>query len=348
MIKINNKVVLFVLTVLSFCSSCIHNAPKALDEQIGSFPPQLITIEETDSEKVLRFSDFADSLSFIPLEDCHDAIISSADKVEVSKNGDYLIFDFKLKKLVRFDSLGNFLNKIGELGHGPNELIDPITFTYNPFTDHVFVNDNGRLSLMEYDLNGNLIRSKNPIPFYADEIGIVDANHYCFYSDFASENTGYNYHITDTVFCPIGCFEPFQTMPPSRVFSNVFLNSQEGLISKSPCSNYLYRVYADSVTPLYEIEHKGVDNWLSEKDASLLRNKYGAGHFSYCSKTYIVKNYVIIENNITSGFGPCKYEMSVYDIKTQVVISGYNCQNDLIQYYPANSIIHSTHDNMCR
>lgn len=341
--KTSKNINLIAFTSLILCSSCNQNSSKNYEERIADIMPQIITIEDYNRESVIHFSDFADSIEYVPLDDCPDAIISHVDKIEVTCNGDYLVFDDKLRKIVRFDSLGNFLNIIGELGHGPNELVHPITFTYNRYSDHVFVNDNGSLTLLEYDLEGKILNRKRPVPFDAWEMGIIDESHYCFYSDFSSDKPFYNYHITDSSFNTVGVFEKVQDINVLNLGAIVFMNCKSSLLCRSPRSNYLYKLESDSVFPLYQIEHTGSINWLSEKDAYRLRCEY-ENCSSFCRETFVADNYIFIYNSILDS-EQLGSELSVFNFETQKILTGAIALNDLIYPCAASSSIHAVHEN---
>ncbi len=343
----NNTIPKFILlcSFIALISACSENKQTSVATHVKESAPTIINIGTTEKESLLGFSRFASSVDLIPLEDNESCIISSADKVEVTRGGDFLIFDRNLRKITRFDSTGHFLNCIAEIGHGPGEIVRPIAMTYDPYTDHLFVNDNGKLTLMEYDLEGKLIRSENPIPFGANEIGILDASHYCFYSDFIGERdgTGFNYHITDNSFKTIGCFEPFTTHWDGMIDGKVFMKNGEHLYSRTPASNYIYEVTADTIIPLYQIEYHGDGIWISEKNADQLREKcFKTKGASRCIETFISDKYLIIILEVPSEkfYYP---QMAIYNRETGEIHTGDNYHNDLP--HAASSNIHALHDN---
>ena len=304
---------------------------------------KVISISAPLEESILHFSDFATSLDFIPLEDCDDGMISSVNKLMITKDGDFLIFDEKLRKIARFDSIGHFRNLIGEIGRGPNELVRPIGVTYDVFTDHVFVNDNGKLSLLEYDLNGKLIRRKYPYPFGADDMGIIDEEHYCFYSDFLGK-PGFNYLITDKEFNEVGGFEPFEKWYGVSVVEPIFAKHGKSLLGRSPNSNYIYQISADTITTLYRVDYQGQGNWLSEKEADARREKYlYTKDIAYCWRTHFSDNYVFMFIVVPSEESTIR--LAVYNRNSGALLTGRNYVNDVIPHYPASTAIDAVHDN---
>ena len=336
---------LLLCSFINLISACSENKQTSVATHNKENAPTIINIGTPEKGSLLGYSRFASSVDLIPLEDNDDCIISSADKVEVTRGGDILIFDRNLRKITRFDSTGHFLNCIAEIGHGPGEIIRPTSMTYDPYTDHVFVIDNGKMTLTEYDLAGELIRKEHPTPFGAEEIDIIDAKHYCFYSDFIKkkDETGFNYHITDHSFQAIGCYEPITTRWDGMIDSKVFMKAGEQHYSRSPESNYIYQISADTITPLYQIEYSGEGKWISEKNADQLREKIlftkGAAH---CLNTYLSNKYLIIfiMVPIEDYYRP---QMVVYNRENGETITGENYHNDLPN--AASSDIHAVYGN---
>lgn len=82
-----------------------------------------------------EFSYFADrryySVELIPLETSNQCMIGHIDKI-IYKNSKYYLLDRRQSKSIfRFDWTGRFEGKIGHIGRGPGEYIEPTDFIVN-------------------------------------------------------------------------------------------------------------------------------------------------------------------------------------------------------------------------
>ena len=134
-------------------------------------------------------SEIFESIQYIPLEYSVASTLGDIDKVEVTNNRNYIVFDHNLKTIQHFDSNGRFLNYYGSIGHGKGEYIEPCDIAYNPYTDQVWVVDLYN-SINIYNLDGkwvNRITTKDMI----SNIGFIDKDHYCVFANWSESKHRY-------------------------------------------------------------------------------------------------------------------------------------------------------------
>ncbi|MBQ7237471.1 MAG: 6-bladed beta-propeller [Bacteroidales bacterium] len=333
----SNKLYLSLFGLLLLGTACNRSNPDATRQIVKEIPirevaPTLIAIDQPEIGSLLHLSSFASSAENITLDTTKYGSPEGVFKIEFSNDGDFILLNTNQAKIYRYDSSGHFLNLIPGDDSMP-QLINPVDFAYNPYNQHVFVLDNALNMILEYTLRGDFVRTKTPLPFGAIRIGFVDENHYCFYSNYSSEESasGYNYHVTDTLFNEVGRFEPCTPTKDSRIgFTQIFTYDGKHLIGKSPASNYLYHITADSITPLYQIEINDDENWISEKNAdSLLHKRINLKNIDCCERVYFADHYMIV-HYFTATDGLIRYPKTiVYDRNTQETLSGDILDNDL-------------------
>ena len=96
------------------------------------------------NNKELLYSDVYTGVNYAILETNNESAIGNIEKLEVASNKDFIVFDRANGKILRFDSTGIFLNKIGMMGHSKDEYINPELMAYDEFNDNVIVYDGAK------------------------------------------------------------------------------------------------------------------------------------------------------------------------------------------------------------
>ena len=146
------------------------------------------------------FSNSAEELAFesiraVPLETGEDILIGDRTAF-VIHNNEFFIYEYeKHKSVLRFDSAGNFLNKVGKPGRGPEEYIPPADFTVHGDTVD-FLDGGTKSNILGYHKNGEFLYSKTfdiySMSFEKTETG------YAFYTGYGvSSPSKYRLLLTD-------------------------------------------------------------------------------------------------------------------------------------------------------
>lgn len=164
------KIFLYVSYLICFVSCT--NSGSSYD--LSGTDSTTVIIEIKDfNDKELFYSYVYSSVNYTMLETNKESAIGNIEKLEITKENDYIIFDRANGKILRFDSMGNFLNKIGMMGHSNNEYISPELVSYDEYSDNVIVYDGAKKCLLHYALNGTLIHT-TPLHKYIADFGVVN------------------------------------------------------------------------------------------------------------------------------------------------------------------------------
>ena len=147
---------------------------------------------------VEKFSNIFSNVNYVTLEETRNSIIGNISKLEITNDGDFIVFDARAGAVFRFASDGKFLNNIGFRGSGAKEYVFPDDMKYDPFNNKVLVWDNGKSVILTYNIDGRL-ESKVQLPWVIATFGIIDKEHIICYmnngEDIRGNNVGNNYKI---------------------------------------------------------------------------------------------------------------------------------------------------------
>ncbi len=126
-------------------------------------------------------SDLTDSIRYIKLETTPECLIGKIGTIKII--GDKIIIHDKTTNLLyAFSVEGKYLNKIGSIGKGPGEYTNlRAGFVMDYFESTLYVINGSRKVLIEYDLDGNLVR-EIPTKFYVSKLAITKEHLVCYTS----------------------------------------------------------------------------------------------------------------------------------------------------------------------
>lgn len=145
------KFYFFVFSILILFISCRNNKIKT---ELDSYPKYInLDLSKVVSDS-LNLSEIANRIEYVPLEKTENAILGNVKDVRFS--GEY-IFIFSEQNVYRFSKRGKFINKIYEVGRGPEEVV-PLCFTLNEKDSIVYIYNRNN-TVKTFDFNGNYISS---------------------------------------------------------------------------------------------------------------------------------------------------------------------------------------------
>ena len=159
-----------------------------------------IDLRDVQQYKSMLLSELFSTVKYIPLEMTNRSVIGEIEKMEVTENGDLLVFDRHSHSVLKFAGDGKFLNTIGQMGHAENEYVEPLDMVYDEKNHQVIVYDNAKKSLKYYTENGEYLESVT-LPWYINSFEILDSGKFLLYMKYeefsSSDSIGYNYVVID-------------------------------------------------------------------------------------------------------------------------------------------------------
>ena len=169
--------ILFLAGIIVF--GCNEDRQNEKDSDIFQ-----INIPLTSGDKPL----FADSLfcgkEIVPLETTPECLISPIDKLEIADDKLYLL-DNEQDFIFIFSRQGKFINKIDDIGRGPEEYYELSDFHIDDSLIYVTVGS-GRNKVICYDLNG--VYQKSFATGYPAQRITTDSNYMYVYYNFWNRN----------------------------------------------------------------------------------------------------------------------------------------------------------------
>ena len=239
------------IIVLLCCTSC-QRRPSTLANCDKAKAENVFTIDIEKESSVEKYSNLFCDIQYVALEETKNSIIGDISRLEVTNSGDLIIFDNRAGSVYRFAPDGKFLNNIGFRGGGEKEYILPWDMKYDPFNDKVLVWDNGRSSILTFQVNGEFI-NRVQLPWIISTFGIIDKDHLICYmnngEDIIGDEKGTNYKILKRNGAIVAEFGEYGAEKATfRPMSKKTFNIQQGrCICFPPFSNTLFSAEKDSL-----------------------------------------------------------------------------------------------------
>ena len=311
---------IFTLIILAILAESCHQKDQFIIE-IDSSNARIVEIPALSDWTGCKYSDFATAVNYIPLEITPSSLVGNVDELQITNSGEMIVFDKSQKHIMRFAPDGKYMNSIGEIGRGPNELIDPYHIAYDGFRNQLLVWDNAKSEIFFFSLDGKITKHIKTGTAYST-MGIVDQNHYCVYSNFQERRNKnkehYNYQVLDNegnLKYKCENFNADISFIPDC--TNVFQSYNGHLYGKSPHSNIIYEFNPDSMTPLFVLKYKDAGKWDMNHGHQDL-------HKDACKKALLSDNYLIckIGDNTNEG-------LTILELKQNKMYCAFNLENDL-------------------
>ena len=143
----------FFLLLFFIFFSCSQNQKKF------SLTKSNYTIDlDEKKEASIPFSTFFKNPKTITLETNREFLIGHIKELQVFNGCIYILDALYAKSLFVFNMDGHFIKKIGSLGNGPGEYIQPLDFTFDTENRFIFLLDYGN-RVHQYHLDGIFVRT---------------------------------------------------------------------------------------------------------------------------------------------------------------------------------------------
>lgn len=143
-----------VISELEIEDEKVKEFVKSTDENTD-----LIKIPEDIMSNEIKLSKLMSDISFIPLETNEESMIGKIRNI-LYDDGYFFIHDKRNKKLLRFNNEGKFINRIGDIGRGPKELIEITDVSIDIRNKLVSILDTKLMKIIRYTYAGVYVDSK--------------------------------------------------------------------------------------------------------------------------------------------------------------------------------------------
>lgn len=243
------KKILHFILFLALCSCSTENTT----EQKSSF--ETIHIKELSDCNIVGYSDVYDSVRFIALETSKECLIGHIDILISYKDRFFILDKFISKSVMAFNAQGNFINKIGALGQGPGEFLNPAHMAIDPYKDQILMYDNLKKCILSYDLDGNYLQSIN-LEFRIDAFDVIFPDKIALY---------YNYYGNENI-----------RMLPKH---NIHVVNERGKVIKK----YFNR--ENSIKP----NHSGINHFSHQNNKLLFNASFDNNILEYTENGFLIK-----------------------------------------------------------
>ena len=133
-------------------------------------------------ESAKPLSSIIDEVRYVSLKSDENPFSGRIDKL-MSKGDTMFIQDLvNTNSLKAYNTYGEFLFSVGQIGRGPREYLEMTSFTID--SQYIYCLDNGNRRLITYDIHNGKYVDKRALPsFYASDFALFDDGNFIFYVD---------------------------------------------------------------------------------------------------------------------------------------------------------------------
>ena len=229
------KTIFLILTTIILCGCERVKKPEPAKGDYFTVDAKKINLDDNSQ---LLLSDFVDTVEIIPLEFTDNCILKEIRKIVIYNDNIFLIEIDHPEAMYRFDIKGNFLNRIGARGQGPQELLEFRDFSLNEENQIVYLLDNAKQMIFCYDFDGRFIEKIN-INQYASRLEYQNGFFYLF-----SDNPSVGDNLFSLIVRNIkGEIE--KVYFPSKKYSisfsrQIFTKANDNLFFRQPMNDTIY------------------------------------------------------------------------------------------------------------
>lgn len=186
----------------------------------------------------------------IKLETSSDCLIGNITRVQIVGNR-IIVYDSPNNQMLVFSSEGNFINRIGRKGQGPNEYTGIHDFFIK--TDKVYIYDFNQGKILEYDLDGRHLSSVSLSGIsHIDKIIPLDEGGYITLNTYSNASECPKFSWLDDEY-KVKLKSGVQRLNGSSL-NNVFCNKGDSLIYWEMMNDTIFSLKNGDVIPLYRID----------------------------------------------------------------------------------------------
>jgi len=255
--KYVNIIFLFFLSALLLNCSEIDKKNKV----------KVQVVKYVNSTNPILVSQFSKKPRFIKLKTPKDVFLGMVMKLRFS---DDYVFYIERDRVHAFDTAGNFIFTIVNIGRGPGEFLSVRDLLYSEKNKTFQIVDNGTSKILTFDMKGKFVKEKFT-KFYVESLSRFTNGDYVFLtSKFENQKFAGRILITDSNFTIKNAFLPEtnQILPDKHITEYYnFLNYGDSVLFKHATNDTAYLITPNFIKPRYFFDfHKyGIpENWIEK------------------------------------------------------------------------------------
>lgn len=274
-------------------------------------------VKISDISKLLEIKEVL-SLKGVEKED----FIYTANRIEYFNNNIYLLDSGKSNLLV-FDSNGNFVNKIGKRGVGPEEFRGIDDFEIDRINNEIYLLSQNDIAILVFDLNGSFLRRIRFDSFYPKSFDLFNSEFLIFDSGY-DDSERKNVTITSLDGNIISKKFPYpkDLLQMSFAYTGGVNNDSESSFYSDATSSKIYKLDSNlNYNEKFNIDF-GTDSWPEDQryNYDLFKKKSSLYEISFLTNNYIINNKGFIFNYVEGS----KMIRCYYNINSNTSISQNN------------------------
>ena len=262
----------------------------------------VIKVGEALKAPVSDFQFAIDSSWLIVLKTPDEKIQGSITKIKIHDHLIYTLDELQSKNLNVYDFNGNYVRSIGNIGKGPQELLNISDFCI--YQEQIFLIDNITERIQIFSTTSGKFLKTVPLSFRPHEMGVINDNQYLF--ELSEYNQGhedrfqrYNLVVTDSLFQPQTFFLSHPKTKDNSVqyisINNPFNRVKDSIYYFSTITDAVYQFSIDLLTQCVYFDfgrQYSIPTDLKYDDNKF--TKYAQGH----DYAYFVESPILLENYI--------------------------------------------------
>lgn len=225
--KLSQYISLIISVVCCSCVSTKEESDTSCEKETTvAFP----------SDNTGKASDILDSISFIPIYESDDALISTVSKLMIFDNHIFILDRFAKNTLAVFDEHGNFIRHYGNKGEGGAEYRRAWDFDVD--SKGVYVYDLHGKKIMIFTRDGEHVGNQN-VDNRLQGFAKID-NGYILGLAKDEDNTANELLVVDSSLNIVNTYLPFRdSFKDDRMVDNLFRKNDSTIVYNRPISNSL-------------------------------------------------------------------------------------------------------------